>query len=202
MTQFSGDRQITAYSVHTNDYLEFYRQMGTTPPGTMSTAVKAKYMDSEAVTHDVSGTLAVTDWILSVDTPDPVTYPPTYTWYPNRWEFTFGADVPEDIRAFVMVPIVQTGQSGFFANGAQYSEGAVSLLDPAGADLGRGFAESVGYADTLGNQLRIVGLPATDDALALFGPNAPDDGMMLASQAYAYVHTAELAERSGTCIGL
>jgi predicted secreted hydrolase len=202
MAQFDGDRTITANSIHSNDYLDFYHQMGTTPPGTMTVPVAAKYMDPDEVTHDVAGTLSITEWILSVDSPDPVTYPPTYTWYPNRWEFAFGEDVPEDIRSFVMVPIVQTGQSGFFANGAQYSEGAVYLLDPSGAELGRGFAESVGYANTLVNMLRLVGLPATDDMLALFGGNPPDDGMVLASQAYAYLNAAELQEILGTCLGL
>jgi hypothetical protein len=202
MTHFTGNRQITAFSIHSNERLEFYRQMGTTAPGTMTVPLKAKFMDADAATHDVIGTLSVTEWILSIDTPAPVVYPPTYTWYPNRWEFEFGDDVPEDIRSFVMVPIVQTGQSGFFANGAQYSEGAVYLLDPSGADLGRGFAESVGYAFTLPNQLRLVGVPVTDDSITLYSNTAPDDGMVLASQAYTYLHGAELQEKLGTCIGL
>lgn len=202
MAQFHGNRQITSYSIHTVDYLTFYRQMGTTPPGTMTVPLNAKYMDADAVTHTVAGTLSVTEWILSVDTPSPETYPPTYTWYPNRWEFQFGNDVPEDIRAYVMVPIVQTGQSGFFAGGAQYSEGAVYLLDPSGADLGRGFAESVGYADTLPNLLRLVGIHATDDMLTLFGPNSPDDGMVLASKAFSYLNAKELQDTLSMCIGL
>ena len=202
MAHFTGDRQITAYSIHTTDHLDYYHKVGTTPPDTMSVAVRAKYMDPDAVTHDVEGTLSVTEWILSVDTPDPVTYPPTYTWYPNQWEFEFGDDVPEDIRSFVMIPIVQTGQSGFFAGGAQYSEGAVYLRDPSGADLGRGFAESVGYADTLPNLLRLVGVPVTDETLALFGPNVPDDGMVMASQALVFLNSGELQERLDICIGL
>ena len=202
MTHLSGNRQITAFSIHNNDRLDFYRQMGTTPPGTMVVPLQAKFMDADAATHDVTGSLSVTEWILSVDSPDPVTYPPTHTWYPNRWEFEFGEDVPEDIRSFVMVPIVQTGQSGFFANGAQYSEGAVYLRDASGADLGRGFAESVGYANTLPNQLRLVGIPVTDETSMVYGPVHPDDGMVLASQAYAYLHAAELQEKGGMCIGL
>lgn len=202
MAQFHGNRQITSYSIHTVDYLAFYRQMGTTPPGIMAVPLYAKYMDADAVTHTVAGTLSVTEWIMSVDTPDPVTYPPTYTWYPNRWEFQFGNDVPEDIRAYVMVPIVQTGQSGFFAGGAQYSEGAVYLRDPSGADLGRGFAESVGYADTTANLLRLVGINATDDMLTLFGPNPPDDGMVLASKAFTYLNAKELQDALGMCLGL
>ncbi len=199
--QFYEDRQITAYSAHTNDYLEFYFQTGPTPPGTMTVPAHAKYAKSGA-TQDVEGTLSITDWILSVDSPDPVMYPPTYTWYPNQWEFAFGEDVPEDIRTFIMKPIVSTGQSGFFSGGAQYSEGAVYLLDPDGNDLGRGFAESVGYAKTEDNKLRIVGIPATDDMLALFGNIPVGPGMLTASQAYAYLNAKEVAEKSGMCLGI
>ena len=200
--QFHDDRQITAFSIHTNDYLaNYYHQMGQTPPDTMHVPVKAKYATS-GVTQDVNGLLSVTDWILSVDSPDPVMYPPTYTWYPNQWEFTFGDDVPEDIRTFIMKPIVSTGQSGCFAAAAQYSEGAVYLVDPAGNDLGRGFAESVGYAATLSNQLRLVGIPATDDMITRFGPNPPEPGMVIASQAFAYLNAAELADLSGMCLGI
>ncbi len=202
MAQFHGNRQITSYSIHSLDNQGFYRQMGTTSPGAMTVSLNARYMDEEAVTHTVAGVLSVTEWILSVDTPSPETFPPTYTWYPNRWEFQFGDDVPEDIRTFTMVPIVQTGQSGFFAAGAQYSEGAVYLLDPAGADLGRGFAESVGYANTTPNLLRLVGIPASDNMLALFGSNVPDDGMVLASQAFTFLHAGELKDALDMCIGL
>ena len=65
----------------------------------------------------------------------------TNTWYPNGWAFRFAEGVPEDIRAFTMTPIVHEAQQGFFANGAQYAEGAVVLKDAGGPDIGRGFAE-------------------------------------------------------------
>lgn len=44
--------------------------------------------------------------------------------------------------------------------------------------------------------------PGEDDAIALFGGTPPDDGMILASQAYAYLHAAELQEKLGACLGL
>jgi len=200
--QFHGNRQITAYALHTNDYLPFYHQTGANPPGTMNVTLTAKYMDPDAVTHSIEGQLSITDWILSVDTPAPAVYPPTYTWYPNKWEFVFGDDVPEDIRTFTMQPIVSTGQSGFFAGGAQYSEGAVYLLGPAGEDLGRGFAESVGYAQTLPNVLRLVGIDATAENMALFGGNPPQPGLVLASQAYVLLDQQALSDALATCIGL
>ena len=61
--------------------------------------------------------------------PDPQQYPVTHTWYPDHWEFHFGNDVLENLRTFHMLPIVSGGQSGFFANSAQYSEGAVFLVN-------------------------------------------------------------------------
>ncbi len=202
MAQFNGSREITAYAIHTNDYLDFYQQTGPNPPGTMTRKVHAKYMDPDSVTTAVEGELAITEWILSVDTPSPDTYPPTYTWYPDKWDFTFGEDVPEDIRVFTMKPIVSTGQSGFFAGGAQYSEGAVYLLGPNGEDLGRGFAESVGYAQTLPNVLRLVGLEADAENMELFSQNPPQPALVLASQAWVYLNQTELKDVTDMCSGL
>jgi predicted secreted hydrolase len=201
MAQFNGSREITAFSTHTDDHVQFYHQTGSIPPGTMTVQLNAKYMDPDAVTHSVPGELSVTDWILSVDTPSPETYPPTYTWYPNKWEFTFGDEVPEDIRVFTMEPIVSTGQSGFFGGGAQYSEGAVYLLGPNGEDLGRGFAESVGYANTRPNVLRLLGIEANAENMSLFGSNPPQPALVLASQAFVFLNQAELQAITETCAG-
>ena len=200
--QFEGDRQITCASIHTDALDAFYFQTGPTPPGVMQVPVRGKYMDPAGTTHSITGTLDVTDWIKSEDSPAPSEYPATHTWYPNCWEFQFGSDVPEDIRVFTMRPLVATGQSGFFANGEQYSEGAVYLLDTAGNEIGRGFAESVYYADTLSNQLRLAGLPTSDDMIALFRPELPSKGLKLASEAYVALHADELQETLGTCLGL
>ena len=134
--------------------------------------------------------------------PRRITIRRTYSWYPNRWEFTFGEDVPEDIRVFSMEPIVSTGQSGFFANGAQYSEGAVYLLGPNGEDLGRGFAESTGYAATLPNMLRLLTIPATAENLELFGANPPQPALVLASQAFVFLNQTELKAVTDMCVGL
>jgi hypothetical protein len=66
-----------------------------------------------------------------------------------------------------MIPIVQEGQSGFFASGAQYSEGAVYLEDEQGQRIGRGFAESVVYANTTRNIIKLAALPDTPEMLEL-----------------------------------
>jgi predicted secreted hydrolase len=202
MAQFNGSREITVAGPHSIDNMIFYQQTGPNPPGTMTVDVFGKYMDPDSVTTSIQGKLAVTDWILSVDTPSPATYPPTYSWYPNKWEFTFGDDVPEDIRVFTMEAIVSTGQSGFFANGAQYSEGAVYLIGPNGEDLGRGFAESTGYANTLPNMLRLIGIPATSENLELFGANPPQPALVLASQAFVFLNQDALKTVTDMCVGL
>lgn len=202
MAQFNGSREITMAASHTADSLPFLHQTGQNPPDTMTVTVKGKYMDPASVTHPIEGQLSVTNWILSVDTPSPETFPPTYTWYPNKWEFTFGDDLPEDMRVFTMEPIVRTGQSGFFGGGAQYSEGAVYLVGPNGEDLGRGFAESVGYADTLPNVLRMVGLEPNAENMELFGGNPPQPALVLASQAYVFLNQQELKEVTDMCSGL
>lgn len=198
-----GNRQLTVAALHTADYMEFYHQTGPNPPGVMTVEVSGKYMDPDAVTHTVMGQMSVTDWIRSVDTPSPDVYPPSYTWYPNQWEFSFGDDVPEDIRIFTAKPIVSTGQSGFFVFVAQqYSEGAVHLFGPDGKRLGSGFAESVGYAQTLPNALRLVGIEANIENMTLFGPNTPEPGLVAASQAFVALNQESLKELMETCLVL
>jgi len=202
MAQFTGNRQITCYRLHSNEYLDFYFQTGPTPPGTMTVPVSAKYMDEHGQQHDAAGSLSIPSWIKSEDTPDPAQYPPTGTWYPNRWEFSFGNEVPEDIRRFTMAPIVDSGQAGYFANGAQYSEGAVRLLDAQEKDVGRGFAESVMYADTKHVMLRLAGLPDTEEMRALFERPKPSLGLKLRSLAYLALpgNRKELKRLMGDCV--
>lgn len=199
--QFVSNRQLTLHSLHSNPFREFYFQTGATPPGVMDVPIGGKYMDEAGVTHDIAGTMAVTEWVLSQKSPAPLDYPPTDTWYPNRWEFQFGDDLPEEIRAFVMVPIVSGGQSGFFASGAQYSEGAVHLLDPDGNDIGRGFAESVAYADTLAVQMRMAGLEPSPENQSLFRDFGPDDALKAMSEGYVAFHLQELKDTTAACIG-
>lgn len=184
MAQFTGNREMTFYSLHSAPFRAFYEQTGPTPPGTMSVPIKGKLMDTAGTVTDVAGTLAVTKWIKVTATPDPDQYPPSDTWYPNCWKFHFGDDVPADLRHFEMVPIVETGQAGFFAFGGQYCEGAVYLRDAQGKDIGRGFAESVLYADPRRLMIRLAGLPDTPDTLARVTPQAPSLLQKLSTLAY------------------
>lgn len=199
MTHFDGNRQITLAAGHTADNLEFYFQTGSASPGTMTAPVKGKLMDADGEVRDILGSMAVTEWIKSTDSPDPDMYWPTNTWYPNRWEFTFGDDVPEDIRVFSMEPIVDSGQSGYFALGGQYSEGAVYLRDGNGDLVGRGFAESVQYADTTLNQLALAGLPGTPEMVKTLAPGDPSPELVSESQAYVIQHAGELKDTLAIC---
>ena len=163
MAQFKGNRELTMASVHSHDMLQFLNQTGPNPPKIMEAEVSGKYIDENNNSKKIKGQIKITEWIRSVKSQDPDLYPPTNTWYPQKWEFSFGEDIPEDIRNFVMIPIVSGGQSGFFGNGLHYSEGAVYLKDNEGNSLGRGFAESTGYADPILNRLKLAGLPATEE---------------------------------------
>lgn len=202
MAQFDGDRQLTVSSLHANEFREFYFQTGPTPPGTMTVPITGKYMDEHAQQHDVSGTLAITEWLKSEDTPDPAQYPPTDTWYPNRWEFSFDTGLPEEIRRFTMTPIVAGGQSGYFAFGGHYSEGAVYLRDPQGRDIGRGFAESVLYADVKKMLVALAGLPDSEEVHAALEHETPT--LLEKAQSIAYIiwppNKKELGRLMASCL--
>ena len=96
--------------------------------------------------ESISGSIEVDRWIQSTIHYEP--YLATNTWYPNRVKVMVeSAVVPEERRQFYLIPIVETGQQGYFASGSQYSEGAVYLETLAGERIGRGFLESTAYAD-------------------------------------------------------
>lgn len=160
MAQFEGEREMTMYAPHTDKNLDFYWQTGDESPGTMEVAVKGQYIDQENSVTNVKGTLTVDKWVKSVKSSNPENYFITNTWYPDRWKFQFEM-VPEDICSFIMTPIVEGGQIGYNASGAQYSEGGVYIRDQEGRYLGKGFAESVYYADPHSNMLHLAGIPDT-----------------------------------------
>ncbi len=149
-------------------------------------------MDANKTTAKIGGTLEITDWIRADHSPNPARYSVTGTWYPNQWKFQFDTRLPEDIRSFVMDPIVHTAQSGFFANGAQYAEGAVVLTAPTGEDLGRGFAESVSYADTRKTVHQLAGLPDSKEFIQAMSRRTVPPGLRRRNAAYVLAHKKEL----------
>lgn len=202
MAQFDGGHQLAGGALHTAENLSFYFQTGTTPPGPMKAPVKARLMAGDGTVQRIEGAVLIDDWVRSTTSPDPALYWPTNTWYPNKWRYEFGAGVPDAIRTFTMEPIVESGQSGFFANGAQYSEGATILRDSAGKVVGRGFGESVNYADTLANIVALAGLPETEEMHALLQQQLPSKELIARSMTYVATHQDELTEVIASCIGI
>jgi predicted secreted hydrolase len=159
MMQLTGNRELTVASIHSDADAIFERQTGPNPPGVFEAAVSGKYSDPDGVAHAIKGTLRITNWLQLNQSPDPAVYPYTSTWYPNRWEFSFGEEVPADIRSLILLPYVATGQENRYAFASAYREGAVTIVDGQGNTVGHGFAEAVGYADTLTNAIELAGLP-------------------------------------------
>jgi predicted secreted hydrolase len=192
MTHLTDDRQITMFAPHSKALADFYEQTGDTPPPTMRVQIKGTMMAADRTTSMVVGTLSVTDWIKAEHSPNPDRYLVTDTWYPNRWNFVFDEDVPEDIREFTLTPIVDQAQAGFFANGAQYAEGAVVVTAPDGTELGRGFAESVSFADTRRTTHRLAGLPETDAEIKAMSLRKTPKALALVNAAFVLTHQADL----------
>lgn len=173
MAQFNGNREMTMHAAHTDENLQFYEQTGDKSPNTMKVNVKGQLIEEDNSVKDITGTLKIPEWIKIDNSSDPRLYWVTNTWYPNKWQFNFDEMVPEDIRNFIMTPIVNTGQSVFNASGGQYCEGAVYIKDDNGKLIGKGFAESVYYANVVKNMLHISGLPVNDEMIELVKKPSP-----------------------------
>jgi predicted secreted hydrolase len=202
MAQFDDGRQISGSSLHTEENLNFFFQDGDEAPGVMEAPVNGRLMVGDGSVQLIKGTVVIDDWIRSTGSPDPDIYTPTNTWYPNHWTYTFGEDTPEELRTFSLTPIVDGGQSGFFAHGPQYSEGAAIVTDAAGNEIGRGFGESVNYANTIDLMMELAGLPGTDHMIALLQDPAPSRQLQSESLAYVLQHQDELNEVIANCLGI
>ena len=202
MAQFDNGYRIAGSALHTEENLPFYFQTGETPPGPMEAPVRGRLMVGDGSVQLMNGTVLVDDWMRSTTSPDPEQYWPTDTWYPNHWTYTFGDDVPEALRTFTMTPIVEGGQAGFFASGAQYSEGATILRDLAGNEIGRGFGESVNFADTRANMAALAGLEPSEEMLALLRAPEPSKTLVAASTVFVMKHEKELNAIIAGCLGI
>ncbi len=202
MGQFDNGYQLAGGALHTLENMPYYFQTGDTPPGPMEAPVKGRLMVGDGSVKLIEGTVLVDDWVKSTGSPDPELYWPTNTWYPNHWVYTFGDDVPEEVRTFTMEPIVSGGQSGFFASGAQYSEGAVILRDTAGNEVGRGFGESVNYADTIANIVALAGLPDSPGLRELLKQQEVSPELAAESVAFVATRQDELNAVIASCIGI
>ncbi|MCK9151037.1 carotenoid 1,2-hydratase [Methanobacterium alcaliphilum] len=158
MAQFNDNTEMTMYAPHTDKNLDFYWLTGEESPGKMTVDVRGQLISAENTVTDIEGTLNIDKWIKSVKSSYPEHYFITNTWYPDRWEFNFDEMVPEKIRNFTMTPIVKTGQTGYNASGAQYSEGGVYIKNKNDELIGKGFAESVYYANAHPNIFHLAGM--------------------------------------------
>ena len=181
--QFDDNYEITVAAMHAQANSKFYFQTGPEPPGVMTVPVSGKLMDPQAVTSDLKGTLSVTEWVKATHSND-AAYPPTGTWYPNRWEFTFDDPAPSHLRNVIMTPLVAGGQMGYFANGAEYLEGGTKLSSPDGRQIGTSFAEATNYANTQAFQAKLAGLPADETTMRLLKRPVPSALDKLAALLY------------------
>jgi predicted secreted hydrolase len=208
-----GEVQMTFAALHSNANLSFYGQTGPTPPPTMTATFNGKYIApnltadlagpwAKVVTQDISGTMKVSEWVKVTASPNPAIFPPTNTWYPARYEFTIDQPLPALVRQFALQPLIASGQTGFFATGLQYTEGGAVLLDFAGNEIGRGFAEGTAWAHTPATVLTLAGLPVNPQTLALLTPVAPSAWLKLLSYLYTIIDGAELKKILSEAKGL
>lgn len=101
-----------------------------------------------------------------------------------------------------MAPIVDGGQSGFFAHGFKYSDGASYVYDAASNETGRGFSESVNYVDGTNQARRITGCPGIEEMVSLLQASAPSNQLRSGSLNYVMMHQEELNQAIADCIGI
>ncbi len=181
---FTGNRQLTVSALHTKEFEAFYNQTGK-KPGTMTVKLHGKYIDEHDHFTQVGGELSVTDWIRSTSTPDPAQFPVSNTWYPDKWELSFGTTLPADIRKFSLKPLTNGDSTLYFTNGGQYQEAPVEVINSQGNQVGFAFAEATGYSDfvpvVVAAQFKIAGLPNTP---AVFTPPTPSPALVAESKLF------------------
>lgn len=188
----NGEVQMAISSLHTNKNEKYYWQTGPTPPGVMTESFNGKYIYDKNITRDITGVMTVSKWVKSTTSPNPGVYPPTNTWYPATFEFTVDGNVPDPIKQFTLIPIIESGQTGFFATGLQYSEGGAVIKNSEGKEIGRGFAESTNYARLKEGIISLSGLPVNAQTLSFL--TAPKVSWLLKIMSFTYVaiHRKEL----------
>ena len=201
MFQFDDNTEMSLSALHTQKNQAFYEQTGSTAPGTMKADTSGTFIRADGSYKPIAGTIEVPSWIKSDISYGP--YKATNTWYPNRVKVVVKSD---DIatREIYMVPIVKNGQQGYFANGLQYSEGAVYLEDANGKRIGRGFLESTGYADSVPQVLALSGIPVNADTVKLMKPKMLNESQLKLCGEYLMKPETQkqLIQELGQCRGI
>jgi predicted secreted hydrolase len=170
-----GEVQICVSALHTNDNLKYYYQTGANSPGVMKAQFSGKFIDPHNNVSDLTGEMQVLEWTKVNFSPDPEVYPPTDTWYPNKYMFSFSnpskvdknsIQLPSLLSTLIVAPLIHQGaQSGFFGTGLQYTEGGTIVRDKNNNEIGRGFAEGTNWADCSKGILKLIGLPVNTETL-------------------------------------
>jgi predicted secreted hydrolase len=174
-----GEIQICVSALHTNDNLKFYHQTGANPPGIMKAQFTGKFIDAHNNVSNLTGEMQVVEWTKVNFSPNPKVYPPTDTWYPNKYQFTFNnlqatnnenaAPLPKLLTTFIAEPLIHQGaQTGFFGTGLQYTEGGIIVRDINNNEIGRGFAEGTNWSNCNKGVLELIGLPVNQETLGYF----------------------------------
>lgn len=179
-----GEVQITVSALHTIGNERFYFQSGSRPADVMKADFVGKYIDEKNNVTNLTGEMQIYEWVQVNFSPNPEIFPPTNTWYPAKYGFMIDGniDIPDALKMFTVTPLIQsgpidgglinTGQTGFFGNGLQYTEGGVIVTDSYGVEIGRGFAEGTNWADCTKGIVNLAGLPVNDQTLGfLKAPN-------------------------------
>jgi hypothetical protein len=77
-------------------------------------------------------------------------------------------------------------------DGSQYADGAVYVRSANGDDIGRGFAESVQYADTTGTMLTLAGITDEQARQILRNPETSSGLRRIQSLLYVAMHRSDL----------
>jgi predicted secreted hydrolase len=185
--------QMTFSALHSAGNEAYYWQTGATPPGRMTAPIKGKFIDALNATTDITGSMTVTAWVRNDTSPNPAVYPPTNTWYPAGYAFEIDTALPQQrLKKFTLTPLIASGQTGFFGNGLQYTEGGAVVHDPDGVEIGRGFAEGTNWARTTDTVLAAAGLPADAQTRRLMTPVTPSPCLRAVSFVYTLLRQKQL----------
>jgi predicted secreted hydrolase len=198
-----GEVQITVAALHTLANQAYYKQSGPTPPPVMVADFNGKYIDPKNNAVPITGTMTVSKWVQVNFSPDPKVYLPTNTWYPAHYEFSItGTAVSPAISHFFVTPLIASGQTGFFGNGLQYTEGGATITNASGTEIGRGFAEGTGWADNTETVIQLAGLQVNAETKSFMKAPVPSAWMKIISTLWIWIKGAELKKLLAEAKGL
>ena len=76
------------------------------------------------------------------------------------------------------------------------------ITSPDGTDIGRGFAESVSYADTRATAFALGGLPNTPEHIESMSMRRTPKALAVLNMAYVLAHQKELQEIGAASAGM